>query len=261
MIKVSENLEKPTMTNEQQQLEKDIETHQTEPVNPTPTPGEPEASDQSITDESADTPVEVVAETTTAEESSETANPEQVIAAFTEQIEALQQKLQEQSEQFEVLKNSHIRLTAEFDNYRKRTAKEKLDLETQIKCRTIGELLSVVDNFERARNQINPANDGEAAIHKSYQGVYKNFVDSLKRLGVSPMRPEGQIFDPLYHEAMLREYTNEYPEGTIIEELIRGYLLGDQVLRHAMVKVAAPKPDESNEAETPSTSENDSSEN
>ncbi len=173
------------------------------------------------------------------------------VTALTEQIETLQQKLQEQAQQYEQLKNSHIRLTAEFDNYRKRTAKEKQDLENQIKCRTIGELLSVVDNFERARNSINPANDGEAAIHKSYQGVYKNLVDSLKRLGVGPMRPEGQPFDPLYHEAMLREYTDEYPEGTVIEELMRGYMLGEQVLRHAMVKVAAPKPDDSPETSDP----------
>ncbi len=55
------------------------------------------------------------------------------------------------------------------------------------------------------------------------------------------MRPEGQLFDPNYHEAMLREYTNDHPEGTILEELVRGYLLGDQVLRHSMVKVAAPR--------------------
>ena len=54
------------------------------------------------------------------------------------------------------------------------------------------------------------------------------------------MRPEGQVFDPNYHEAMLREQTNDYPEGTVIEDLVRGYLLEDMVLRHAMVKVAAP---------------------
>jgi molecular chaperone GrpE len=78
-------------------------------------------------------------------------------------------------------------------------------------------------------------------IHKSYQGVYKTLVDSFKRLGVSAMRPEGLPFDPNYHEAMMREATNEYPEGTVLEQLVRGYLLNDQVLRHAMVKVAAPK--------------------
>ncbi|MGB5771313.1 MAG: nucleotide exchange factor GrpE [Crocosphaera sp.] len=235
------------MTNEQQQLEKNIETPEVEAINDTPVAVAAETSTEATT-----TPTESVVEAEVIppqeapqEEEKETA--ETTIIALNQQIEALQQKLQEQAQQYDLLKNSHIRLTAEFDNYRKRTAKEKQDLETQVKCKTIGELLTVVDNFERARNSINPANDGEAGIHKSYQGVYKNLVDSLKRLGVAPMRPEGELFDPLYHEAMLREYTDEYPEGTVIEELMRGYMLSEQVLRHAMVKVAAPKPVESPE--------------
>ena len=110
----------------------------------------------------------------------------------------------------------------------------------RVKCTTIIELLSVVDNFERARTQIKPQNEGEMGIHKSYQGVYKQLVDSLKRIGVSPMRPEGQQFDPNLHEAVMREPTEEHPEGTVMEELQRGYYLGDRILRHSLVKVAAP---------------------
>ncbi|MGK7939682.1 MAG: nucleotide exchange factor GrpE [Crocosphaera sp.] len=231
-------------TNNEEQLEKNIETPEVETTDDTSVDVESDASTETTATTETDS---VVAEETEVSppESSPEESAETTVTALTEQIEALQQKLQEQAQQYEQLKNSQIRLTAEFDNYRKRTAKEKQDLEIQVKCRTIGELLSVVDNFERARNSINPANDGEAAIHKSYQGVYKNLVESLKRLGVAPMRPEKQPFDPLYHEAMLREYTDEYPEGTVIEELMRGYMLADQVLRHAMVKVAAPKPAES----------------
>jgi molecular chaperone GrpE len=100
--------------------------------------------------------------------------------------------------------------------------------------------LSVVDNFERARTQIKPQNEGEMGIHKSYQGVYKQLVESLKRIGVSPMRPEGQQFDPNLHEAVMREPTEEHPEGIVMEELQRGYYLGDRILRHSLVKVAAP---------------------
>jgi molecular chaperone GrpE len=100
-----------------------------------------------------------------------------------------------------------------------------------------------VDNFERARSQLKPQNDGEMGIHKSYQSVYKQLVDALKRIGVSPMRPEGKDFDPNLHEAVLRQPTDEHPEGTVMEELQRGYFLGDRVLRHALVKVAAaPEP-------------------
>lgn len=116
-------------------------------------------------------------------------------------------------------------------------------MELQIKCATITELLAVVDNFERAQSQIKTQTEQEKNIHKSYQSVYKLLVSSLKRLGVSPMRPKGKEFDPNLHEAVGTEQTDEYPEGTVTEELMPGYYLGERVLRHAMVKVAAaPEP-------------------
>ncbi|TRU70898.1 MAG: nucleotide exchange factor GrpE [Microcystis viridis Mv_BB_P_19951000_S69] len=176
------------------------------------------------------------------------------IDALQEEINTLKQQLEEQTQQVDAYKKRYITLAAEFDNFRKRTAKEKEELETKIKGKTLMEILGVVDNFERARTQIKPANDGEMGIHKSYQGVYKTLVDSLKRLGVSPMRPEGQPFDPTYHEAMMREYTDEHPEGTVVEQLVRGYTLGEQVLRHALVKVAAPKETDPNADQLESTS-------
>ena len=171
-----------------------------------------------------------------------------------EEIDTLKQQLEEQTQQVDAYKKRYITLAAEFDNFRKRTAKEKEELETKIKGKTLMEILGVVDNFERARTQIKPANDGEMGIHKSYQGVYKILVESLKRLGVSPMRPEGQPFDPTYHEAMMREYTDEHPEGTVVEQLVRGYTLGEDVLRHALVKVAAPKETDPNADPSESTS-------
>jgi molecular chaperone GrpE len=168
------------------------------------------------------------------------------VATLSQQIESLKAQLEERSIQY-------MRIGADFENYRKRNQKEKEDLEQQVKRNTITELLPIVDNFERARAHIKPQDDGEMTIHKSYQGVYKLLVDCLKRLGVSPMRPDGQPFDPNLHEAVLREPTDEHPEGTVLEELVRGYYLGDRVLRHAMVKVAAPKED------APSSEENQSS--
>ncbi|MEH2369786.1 nucleotide exchange factor GrpE [Nostoc sp.] len=158
------------------------------------------------------------------------------LAELNQQIESVKTQLEERSTQY-------MRIAADFENYRKRTSKEKEDLELQVKRNTILELLPIVDNFERARSHLKPQSDGEMTMHKSYQGVYKQLVDSLKRLGVSPMRPEGQEFDPNLHEAVMREPTDEHPEGTVLEELVRGYYLGDRVLRHAMVKVAAPKED------------------
>ena len=153
--------------------------------------------------------------------------------ALQEQVSNLQAQLEERTGQF-------TRLNADFDNFRKRTAKQQEDSEAKVKCNTVSALLEVVDNFERARSQIKPQDEGEMAIHKSYQGVYKQLVDAFKKLGVSPMRAEGQEFDPNLHEAVMREPTAQYPEGTVIEEFVRGYVLGERVLRHAMVKVAAP---------------------
>jgi molecular chaperone GrpE len=153
---------------------------------------------------------------------------------------SLTTKLKEISNQRDAFQSQYLRIAADFDNFRKRSSKEKEDTELRVKCATIIELLSVVDNFERARTQIKPQNDGEMGIHKSYQGVYKQLVESLKRIGVSPMRPEGQQFDPNLHEAVMRQPTEDHPEGTVIEELQRGYYLGDRILRHSLVKVAAP---------------------
>jgi molecular chaperone GrpE len=145
--------------------------------------------------------------------------------------------------QSEERQNQYLRLAADFENFRRRTQKEKEDLEVQIKINSLGELLSVVDNFERARSHLKPQTDSELTMHKSYQGVYKDMVDRLKKLGVSPMRSEGQMFDPNLHEAVMREPTDQHPEGTVVEELVAGYMIGERVLRHAMVKVAAAPED------------------
>ncbi|MDJ0570704.1 MAG: nucleotide exchange factor GrpE [Pleurocapsa sp. MO_192.B19] len=166
---------------------------------------------------------------------------EEIFAAFQQENANLKQLLDEKSNQAELTKAQYARLAADFENFRRRTIKEKENLELQAKKNVITVLLPVVDNFERARTQLKPETEGEKAIHSSYQGVYKTLVECLKKMGVSAMRPEGEEFDPNFHEAMLREQTDEYPEGTVIEQLMRGYVLGDTILRHAMVKVAVPK--------------------
>ncbi|MBE9249828.1 nucleotide exchange factor GrpE [Dolichospermum sp. LEGE 00240] len=189
----------------------------------------------------------------TEENGNATTNPIEVdiavLADLSQQIETLKAQLEDRSVQY-------MRIAADFENYRKRTAKEKEEIDLQVKRNTITELLPVVDNFERARAHLKPQGDGEMTIHKSYQGVYKQLVDCLKRLGVAPMRPEGQEFDPNLHEAVMREPTDEHPEGTVLEELVRGYYFGDRVLRHAMVKVAAPKEDISVDSEDLSNQDN-----
>jgi molecular chaperone GrpE len=182
-----------------------------------------------------------VATETNLETDSQISEQEEIFATFQQENANLKQLLDDKSQQADLAKAQYARLAADFENFRRRTVKETENLEVQAKKNVITELLPVIDNFERARTQLKPETDGEKAIHSSYQGVYKTLVDCLKKMGVSAMRPEGQEFDPNYHEAMLREATNEYPEGTVIEQLMRGYIIGETILRHAMVKVAVPQ--------------------
>ncbi|MBT9312903.1 nucleotide exchange factor GrpE [Leptothoe kymatousa] len=182
------------------------------------------------------------------EEFSEAAPGDEAVAGVTDDAgdagsAALIEKVAQLQAQLEDRNGQYLRLTADFENFRKRTGREKEELEVQVQCSTISNMLEVVDNFERARAQIKPQNDGEMAVHKSYQSVYKQLVEALKRIGVSPMRAEGKEFDPNLHEAVMREPTDEHPDGTVLEELVRGYMLGERVLRHAMVKVATPLED------------------
>jgi molecular chaperone GrpE len=191
-------------------------------------PEETETNTPAVDANSASSENSVTAEVTpTAPETDNRA----ALAEKERQIESLKASLEERSSQY-------MRMAADFENFRKRTLKDKEELEQKIKQNTLQEILPVVDNFERARAQLKPQTDAEMNLHKSYQGVYKQLVDCLKRLGVSAMRPEGKEFDPNLHEAVMREPTSEYPEGTVMEELVRGYYLGDRVLRHALVKVA-----------------------
>lgn len=184
---------------------------------------------------------------------------EEIFAAFQQENANLKNMLDEKTQQSELTKAQYARLAADFENFRRRTAKEKENLEILAKKNVIIELLPVVDNFERARTQLKPETDDEKAIHTSYQGVYKTLVECLKKMGVSAMRPEGKEFDPNFHEAMLREQTDEYAEGTVIEQLMRGYVLGESILRHAMVKVAVPKdPVITSEEKKTESEENDS---
>ena len=159
----------------------------------------------------------------------------------------LEAELAQLKVQYDNLNSQYMRLAADFDNFRKRQARDNDDLRLQIACNTLSEILPVVDNFDRARQQLNPQHEEAQTLHRSYQGLYKQLVDVFKQLGVSPMRVEGEPFDPTLHEAVLREPSEEHPEDVVIEELQRGYHLNGRVLRHALVKVSmGPGPEGGN---------------
>ena len=154
------------------------------------------------------------------------------------QIPDTEARLQQLEKEHETLKSQYMRIAADFDNFRKRQTRDQDDLKIQLTCTTLSEILPIVDNFERARQQLNPEGEEAQALHRSYQGLYKQLVDVLKQLGVAPMRVVDQPFDPILHEAVMREPSEEKNEDIVTEELQRGYHLNGRVLRHALVKVS-----------------------
>ncbi|KGF94777.1 Heat shock protein GrpE [Prochlorococcus marinus str. MIT 9201] len=147
-------------------------------------------------------------------------------------------RLEQLEKEHETLKNQYVRISADFDNFRKRQSRDQDDLKIQLVSKSLTAILPIVDNFERARQQLKPESEEAQALHRSYQGLYKQLVEVLKQQGVAPMRVVGQQFDPNLHEAVLREPSEEFKEDFIVEELQRGYHLEGKVLRHALVKVS-----------------------
>lgn len=159
-------------------------------------------------------------------------------SSTADRLQELESHLAALQSEHEALRAQYMRIAADFDNYRKRQSRDQEDLRLQITCSTLSEILPVVDNFDRARQQLNPQTDEAQTLHRSYQGLYKQLVDVFKQLGVSPMRVEGEPFDPTLHEAVMRAPSHEHPEDVVIEELQRGYQLHGKVIRHALVKVS-----------------------
>ena len=147
-------------------------------------------------------------------------------------------RLEQLEKEHETLKCQYVRISADFDNFRKRQSSDQNDLKIQLVSKSLTSILPIVDNFERARQQLKPESEEAQVLHRSYQGLYKQLVEVLKQQGVAPMRVVGQEFDPSLHEAVLREPSEEIKEDFIIEELQRGYHLEGKVLRHALVKVS-----------------------
>ena len=138
-----------------------------------------------------------------------------------------------------------LRKAAEFDNYRKRTEREKLETFWQARSSVITEILPVVDGFERALEGLSEAASANPELNQYKEGVhllYKQLKDALARLGVTAMEAQGEEFDPHLHEALVREESSNHQENTIIEVLQPGYFFKDRLLRPAKVKVAiSPK--------------------
>ena len=126
------------------------------------------------------------------------------------------------------------RTQAEFDNARKRVAKEQQEYRDYALVDTIKTLIPVLDSFERALQTSNEKSE----YHIGVELIYKQLQDALAKIGVRPVPAKGEQFDPRYHEAIEMVDTDEAPDHQVLEELQRGYKLKDRLLRPAMVRVA-----------------------
>ena len=167
------------------------------------------------------------------EENGEEATEKEEVTPTEE--EKLAQELEKAHAEIEDQKDKYLRLSAEFDNYRKRTAKEKESLYADAKIDTIKALLGVYDNLERGLAQYG---DEESPHRKGLEMVFNQFKESLKKLGVETMDAAGKPFDPEKHNAVMHIEDESYGENTVVEVLQQGFTLGDKVLRFAIVKVA-----------------------
>jgi molecular chaperone GrpE len=132
-----------------------------------------------------------------------------------------------------------LRTAADYDNYRKRTRRETDEAQKRGREELIRELLPVFDNLERAGVHAGQASDAKA-VADGVGMVLKQFVDTLARVGITRLKVVGTPFDPTQHEAIQQVETDEHPAGTVIAEVQPGYLLGERLLRAAMVVVAKP---------------------
>jgi len=131
-----------------------------------------------------------------------------------------------------------LRKTAEFDNYRKRTERERREAGDRAVADFVTDLLQVVDDLERAAD----ASAGEGGVDAYREGIdliRRRLADVLAKRGITPVDPVGDDFDPHVHEAVVREHDPTRRDGEIVEVLAKGYRMGDRLLRPAMVKVAA----------------------
>ncbi len=155
-------------------------------------------------------------------------NAEEKKAEEPSEVEKLQKELSEKEDKF-------LRICAEYDNFRKRSQKEKSDIYTTSKADVIKELLPVLDNFERAAANAEADFDG---YKKGIEIIFKQFLGVLDKYGVESYGERGEAFDPTMHSAVATTQDEELGENVIAQVFSKGYKLGDKIIREAVVQVA-----------------------
>lgn len=174
-------------------------------------------------------------ETTAENAAEETAKEEQ--AEQTDEKKAAEKTEEEKlKEQLAEANDKYLRLMAEYDNFRKRSAKERLELTASATGNAVSEILPVIDNFERALM----VETADEAYKQGVEMIFKQFGETLKKLGVEVIDPTGEVFDPNIANAVNQIEDPELGENVVAQTFQKGYRIGDKVIRYAMVVVANP---------------------
>lgn len=165
---------------------------------------------------------------------------EQATGASTEaavdDVAALEDALASLRSEKDALQDRLLRTAAEFDNYRKRVDRDRKDQADAAVSDALQDLLPIIDDLERALQA--PSGDDAGAFRKGVELIYRQMTELLRKRGVKPIEAVGTDFDPRFHQAIAHEVSANHREGEVTEEVRKGYMLGDRLLRPSMVKVA-----------------------
>ena len=186
-----------------------------------------ETVEEAATEEAAEATAETVEEST---EEAEGEDAEEKKGFFKKKKDKKDERIEELTDQVK-------RQMAEFENFRKRTEKEKSQMFDMGAKTVIEKILPVVDNFERGFTMVEEA-DKEDAFVQGMDKIYKQLMTELETIGVKPIEAVGQEFNPDFHNAVMQVASEEYESGVVAQELLKGYTYKDAVVRHSMVAVS-----------------------
>ena len=161
--------------------------------------------------------------------------------AAVDPLKEIQAELETAKQESKEMYDRFLRVSAEFENYKKRSTRQMDDFRKYANQSLTKEMLAVVDNLERALNSSNGNSSNDKCMVDGVNMTLKEILKVFEKVNVKPIESVGQLFDPTFHQAMMQEETDEYPENTIITELQKGYMIHDRLLRPSMVVVAASK--------------------
>ena len=195
-----------------------------------------EVKDPSQQTSEAEESMKNAAEAAETDAAADVATETEAAAAEADATAELQQKIEALEKELADEKEKYLRLDAEYYNYRTRSLKEKQDAYDNALTKAVTEVLSVIDNFERALT----AECADANFKMGVEMIFRQYTAILEKLGVKEIEAEGKPFDPNFHNAVSQITDENLGENTVAAVLQKGYIMGNKVIRHAMVTVANP---------------------